>query len=221
MSKSLGDQRQLDRRFLHEELYRDLGPIRKKLVAICGCGALGGWAAIHLAKMGLQKLVLIDDDLVEEHNLGTQPFRLQDLGGHKALILANDLYRLTGTCRATPVTKRLTPQNAERLLKGAAVVLDTFDNHESRRAVQEACLKLGIPCLHAGMSGEGTGDLQWEPGYVVPPDVELPDPCAYPLGLVLVNLTAALAAELVVRFLLHGEKKNYLVLRDRLRIVER
>jgi len=213
--------RRLDRRFIHEELYRDLGPIRDRKVVICGCGALGGHAAVHLARMGMRNLVLIDDDEVREHNLGTQPFRFQDLGGKKALILANDLYRLTGTCKATPVTKRLTSQNAERLLKGAAVVLDTFDNHESRKAVQEACLELGIPCLHAGMSGEGTGELHWEPGYVVPPDVELPDPCAYPLGLSLVNLTAALAAELLVRFLLHGERKNYLVLRDRLRIVEK
>jgi len=213
--------RRIDRRFIHEELYRDLRPICDKRVVVCGCGALGGWAAVHLAKMGLRNLALIDDDEVREHNLGTQPFRLQDIGGKKAPILANDLYRLTGTCKAVPITKRLTPQNAERLLKGAAVVLDTFDNHESRSAVQEACLELEIPCLHAGMSGEGTGDLHWEPGYVVPPDVELPDPCAYPLGLALVNLTGAVAAELIVRFLLRGEKKNYLVLRDKLRIVEK
>jgi len=214
-------KRRIDQRFIHEELYRDLGPVRDKRVVVCGCGALGGRAAVHLAKMGLRDLVLIDDDVVEEHNLGTQPFRLQDVGGKKALILANDLYRLTGTCKAVPITRRLTSQNAERLLKGAAVVLDTFDDHGSRKAVQEACLKLKIPCLHAGMSGEGTGDLHWEPGYVVPPDVELPDPCAYPLGLALVNLTAAVAAELIVRFLLQGEKRNYLVLRDRLRVVEK
>ena len=176
---------------------------------------------MHLAKMGLRNLVLIDDSEVEEHNLGTQPYRLQDVGGKKALILANDLYRLTGTCLAEPVTQRLTLENAEKLLRGAAVVLDAFDNHASRRAVQSACLKLNIPCLHAGMSGEGTGDLHWEPGYEVPPDVELPDPCAYPLGLALVNLTSALAAELVVRFLLCGEKRNYLVLRDELKIVEK
>jgi len=219
---SWGEQgRRLDRRFIHEELYRDLGPIRDRKVVICGCGALGGHAAVHLARMGMRNLVLIDDDEVREHNLGTQPFRLQDVGGKKALILANDLYRLTGTCKATPVSRRLTSKNAGKLLKGAAVVLDTFDNHASRKAVQETCLELEIPCLHAGMSGEGTGELHWEPGYVVPPDVELPDPCAYPLGLALVNLTAALAAELMVRFLLSGEKKNYLVLRDRLRIVEK
>ena len=217
----MSEQRRIDRRFIHEELYRDLGPVRDKKVVICGCGALGGWAAVHLAKMGLRNLVLIDDSEVEEHNLGTQPYRLQDVGGRKALILANDLYRLAGTCRAEPVTQRLTPQNAEKLLRGADAVLDAFDNHASRKAVQQACLKLNLPCLHAGMSGEGTGDLHWEPGYEVPSDVELEDPCAYPLGLALVNLTSALAAELVVRFLLQGEKRNYLVLRDELKIVEK
>lgn len=210
---------QIDRRFIHEELLRDLSPIADKNITICGCGAIGGNAAIYLAKMGLRNLTLIDDSVVDEWNLGTQPYRMQDLGAKKAVVLANDLYRITETCKAVPITKRLTEQNARKLLQNADVVLDSFDNHESRVAVQKACLELKKPCLHAGMSGEGTGDLHWEAGYEAPRDVPLEDPCAYPLGLALVNLTSALAAELIVRFLLTGEKRNYLVLRDALKIV--
>jgi len=211
--------RQINRRFIHEELFRDLTPIVDKKVVICGCGALGGNTAVHLAKMGLRNLVLIDDSTVEEWNLGTQPFRVQDLGAKKATVLANDLYRIAETCKAVPMTKRLTEKNACRLLGNAAVILDSFDNHDSRAVVQKICLELKLPCLHAGMSSEGTGDLHWETGYEVPKDVPLEDPCAYPLGLALVNLASALAAELIVRFLLTGEKRNYLVLRDALRIV--
>jgi len=211
--------RPLDRRFIHEELYRDLGPIADRAIAICGCGAIGGNAAIYLAKMGMRNLILIDDSSVEEHNLGTQPFRIQDLKAKKAVVLANDLYRITETCKAAPKTLRLTERNARRILREGSVVLDSFDNYKSRLAVQNAAIALGLPCLHAGMSGEGTGDLHWEEGYEVPRDVPLEDPCAYPLGLVLVNLTSALAAELVVRFLLTGEKQNYLVLRDTLKII--
>ncbi len=209
----------IHRRFIHERLYHDLSPIADKRVTICGCGAIGGNAAVALAKMGMQNLTLIDDDVVKEWNLSTQPFRVQDLGAKKAFVLANELYRIAETCQAVPITKRLTEKNARRLLEGSAVVLDALDNQKSRAVVQAKCLELGLPCLHAGMSGEGTGDLHWEVGYEVPQDVPLDDPCAYPLGLVLVNLTSALAAELIVRFLLNGEKRNYLVLRDALKIV--
>lgn len=211
--------RQINRRFIHEELLRDLSPVADKKIAICGCGAIGGNAAIYLAKMGLRNLVLIDGSAVEEWNLGTQPYHVQDLGAKKAIVLANDLYRITETCKAVPITKRLTEKNARRFLGDADVVLDSFDNYESRVTVQKTCLELKKPCLHAGMSGEGTGDLHWEAGYEVPQDVPLEDPCAYPLGLALVNLTSALAAELIVRFLLTSEKQNYLVLRDALKIV--
>jgi hypothetical protein len=210
--------RRINRRFIHEELYRDLSPIADKKIVICGCGAIGGNTAVHLAKMGLSNLTLIDDSVVKEWNLGTQPYRIQDLGAKKAIVLANDLYRITESCKAVPITKRLTEKNAPQLLGNADVVLDSFDNHKSRAAVQRTCLELKLSCLHAGMSGEGTGDLHWEEGYEVPQDVPLEDPCAYPLGLVLVNLTSALATELIVRFLLTGKKENYLVLRDALKI---
>lgn len=211
--------RRINRRFIHEELYRDLSSVEGAKIVICGCGAIGGNAAVYLAKMGLRNLILIDESVVEEWNLGTQPYRVQDLGAKKAIVLANDLYRIAETCKAVPMTKRLTEKNARRLLGDAAVVLDSFDNHESRAIVQQVCLELSLPCLHAGMSGEGTGDLHWETGYEVPQDMPREDPCAYPLGLALVNLTSALAAELIVRFLLTGEKQNYLVLRDALAII--
>ena len=210
---------QISRRFIHEELFRNLSPVADKKIAICGCGAIGGNAAVFLAKMGLKNITLIDDSAVEEWNLGTQPYHVQDLGAKKAIVLANDLYRIAETCKAVPVTKRLTEKNASKLLKDAAVALDSFDNHASRAIVQKTCVELRVPCLHAGMSSEGTGDLHWEEGYEVPQDTLLEDPCAYPLGLALVNLTSALAAELIVRFLLTGEKRNYLVLRDALKIV--
>ena len=209
----------MDRRFIHEDLVRNLIGIREKKITICGCGALGGWAAHHLARMGFRTLVLIDDGLVEAHNPGTQPYQEQDVGAHKAHILAGDPVRVS-RCQAEPMLRRLDQTNATKMLRASTIVLDVFDNHDSRECVRAACEALKLPCVHAGMSGEGTGLVQWNEGYRTPMDTNLPDPCAYPLGLALVQLTAMVAAEAVVRFLLSGEQIAKLILRDRLEIID-
>src|SRR5688572_22041346 len=83
--------------FLHEVRYRDLRPAAERQITICGAGALGANLAETLAGMGLRRLRVIDRDRVEAHNLSTQPWVQQDIGGHKARVLANALYRAVGT----------------------------------------------------------------------------------------------------------------------------
>jgi molybdopterin-synthase adenylyltransferase len=82
--------------FLHEMLYRDLGPTADRAVTICGAGALGANLAETLARMGLRRLTVIDRDRVEAHNLSTQPWTQQDVGASKARTLALLLYRAVG-----------------------------------------------------------------------------------------------------------------------------
>ena len=52
-------------------------------IAIIGCGAIGSFTAISLAKMGLKEFNLFDDDKVEQHNLPNQFFTLNDIGKSK------------------------------------------------------------------------------------------------------------------------------------------
>jgi len=66
------------------------------LVNIIGCGALGSWVAVQLAKLGVANMVLWDDDIVEEHNLPNQMFHLSHLGKNKAVALAELIESMTG-----------------------------------------------------------------------------------------------------------------------------
>src|SRR5262245_66252520 len=101
--------------FLHEQIYRDLGPVGERQVAICGAGAVGANLAETLARMGLRQLRVIDRDRVDAHNLSTQPWVQQDIGAPKARTLAAALYRAVGA-RVEPQQIELTPENAGRLL---------------------------------------------------------------------------------------------------------
>src|SRR2546423_1868065 len=142
--------------FYHERLHRTpelMARVRELPVTICGAGALGANIAESLARSGFRRLVVIDRDRVEERNLSTQPYHRSDVGAAKAKILANSLYRAVGTVVEARV-ETLTPANAAKLLRGSALLVDTFDNSASRRAVKEWSEQANVPCLHAGLAND-------------------------------------------------------------------
>jgi len=72
-------------------------------VTMIGCGAVGSFTALALAKMGVGALTLYDPDTVEEHNLPVQFFANMDLGKPKVTALATQLASMTeARVRAIP-----------------------------------------------------------------------------------------------------------------------
>ena len=55
-----------------------------KKVTIIGAGATGSWLALQLAKMGIENLLVYDEDTIEQHNLPNQMFPITLLGRNKA-----------------------------------------------------------------------------------------------------------------------------------------
>ena len=69
-------------------------PDKSKPVNIIGCGSIGSYAALTLAKMGVQSFHLFDGDTVGEENIGCQNFGWEHLGKLKVealrdILLAN------------------------------------------------------------------------------------------------------------------------------------
>src|SRR4051812_34745547 len=113
--------------FHHEELYRTPELMRQAAnatITVCGAGALGANVVETLARSGIGRVRVVDRDRVEERNLSTQPYGRTDVGGLKAKVLANALYRAVGaTIEARAET--LTEDNAAKLLAGSELVIDT------------------------------------------------------------------------------------------------
>jgi molybdopterin/thiamine biosynthesis adenylyltransferase len=204
--------------FLHEALYRGadaLERLGRSRVTVCGAGAVGSHLVDNLARQGVRHLTVIDSDRVEAHNVGTQTYAQGDAGAFKADVLQAEVFRAVGV-EIAAVRKHLTAQNVSRLLAGADLVVDGFDNHESRLAVTEHCRAAGLPCLHVGLHAE-YAEVMWNEGYRVPRETAGPgaNACEYPLARNLVQFAVALASEAVLRFLLEGEHCDYsFTLRD-------
>jgi len=182
--------------------------LREFPVTVCGAGALGANVTESLARTGCGRLRVIDRDRVEERNLSTQPYYRTDIGAFKAKTLANALYRAIGASVEARVDE-LTGGNAAKLLAGSALVIDTFDNSSSRQAVKDACVAGGLPCLHAGLTGD-YAEVIWNPAYRVPSAAN-DDVCDYPLARNLVTLAVAVTCEVAVAFAAAGEQRSYTI----------
>jgi adenylyltransferase/sulfurtransferase len=142
-------------RYARHIVLREVGGVgQKKLkaarVAVIGAGGIGSAVIPALAGAGIGQLTIIDDDVIELANLHRQPlFRERDSGHPKAELAGQFVQRLNRFVEARPVQTRVDPENAQQLLAGHDLVIDGSDNFATRLAVNDACVKLGIPLLSA------------------------------------------------------------------------
>ena len=149
-------------------------------IAIVGVGGLGAPAAVALAAAGLDRLTLVDPDVVESSNLPRQPlFGDRDLGRPKVEAASERLCRERPGLRIESVVARVDPASAVALLSGHAAILDGTDGLESKVLLNEVAVETGIPLVHAGAVG-----LEGQLFSILPGSsaclrclfVELPDP---------------------------------------------
>jgi adenylyltransferase/sulfurtransferase len=136
-------------------------------VAIVGCGALGGAAALALVRAGIGRVRIIDRDVPERSNLPRQPlFDEADVaaGLPKAVAAARHLARINSAARIDPVVADVTAANAAQLLAGHDVIVDGTDNFEARFLVNEVCCRERIPWVHGGAIGAEGRVLAVVPG---------------------------------------------------------
>src|SRR3954471_18260574 len=155
-------------KYHHESIYRGaetLAKLRAARIVVCGAGAVGSNLVDNLARQGAENLCVIDRDRVEEHNVSTQVWGIEDVGAFKAEALRNLVFRATGA-EIEAVPKELKEGNARKLLSGADLVVDGFDNSASRRLVTEHCAGAGLPCLHVGLNAD-YAEVIWNESYRV------------------------------------------------------
>ena len=69
-------------------------------IVIFGCGSIGSYAALALAKAGFNNLTLLDHDTVDFENIGPQFFELSQIEDLKTEALADNIEKFSGTiCR--------------------------------------------------------------------------------------------------------------------------
>jgi len=141
-------------RYSRQEILKEIGKKRqgmleKASVAIIGIGAIGSVTASLLARAGIGKIVLIDRDIVEEHNVQRQMlFTEEDRVKPKAAQAMAYLQKVNKTIHIEADTREL---NAETIhtLKNYDLMLDCTDNMETRFLINDFCTKYRKQWIHA------------------------------------------------------------------------
>lgn len=134
----------------HSHLTRqlDIIPIETlgQQVTIIGCGAIGSFLGLQLAKMGLTMVQYFDHDEVSIENMSNQFFRRKDIGKNKAHALADMVYEFTDPGNAAHVSPtfhpiKYEPQHATKL---TGIVVVAVDSMAARQMIYESIKAKGF-----------------------------------------------------------------------------
>ena len=123
-------------------------------VAVIGCGALGGHIIESLARLGVGKIVAVDPDIFEEHNLNRQSLSSIDfLGWSKVALAATRVADINPAITLIPVKAAFTAKNGKELLQNVDLAADALDSVTSRLELAEICAERNIPLVHGAIAG--------------------------------------------------------------------
>ncbi len=105
----------------------DQSRLRTANILIAGCGSVGGAAVEPLVRMGAESLTLAEPDGYDLHNINRQSVRLQDIGRNKAEVFQEHIRDINPYASIVVEPHGITPQNVERVVQQAAVILDAVD----------------------------------------------------------------------------------------------
>lgn len=175
------------------------------IIALVGCGALGGLQAELLTRMGVGELRIADFDVVSLMNLHRQIlYTEQDVATQKPKIeAAVDHLRLVNSAvHLVARSEKITAENIDVYLSGATAVLDATDNIETRFLINDWCVAHQIPWIYTGVSGTAGLILPIVPGgpclRCLYPDPPAPEDIAHPNKGGVLSTTVAMAVSLQV-----------------------
>ena len=118
---------------------------------ILGCGAIGSSASTQLARMGADKFILYDNDIVESANVGVSQYTLYDIGHAKVHSLETKLKDINDLAEIVCEDGLF----KELLYKGnnQDIVIIGFDNMKSRLEAVSECSKYKLKLLIDGRMG--------------------------------------------------------------------
>ena len=126
--------------------------INNSRILVVGAGGLGSPVLLYLAAAGVGEIGVIDDDLVDLSNLQRQIIHAEsDVGSSKVESAKAQILSINSTIKVTTWDTRLSPDNAQEILKDWDVVVDGTDNIPTRYLVDDICKTNRIPWIYGSI----------------------------------------------------------------------
>jgi molybdopterin/thiamine biosynthesis adenylyltransferase len=134
-----------------KKIYKDFeNKISKNKIIIIGAGGLGCVVADLLARMNIN-FTIVDDDIVDDTNLERQIlFNKNDLLKKKVSVVKEKLKEFS---KIDIISERLNEKNIKKIINKPDLVIDCTDNFETRKIINEYCVKNNIAWIYSGAVG--------------------------------------------------------------------
>lgn len=128
--------------------------MQEKEAIIVGCGSVGSLVALQLAKSGVGKFLLIDNDVVEYHNLCRHQCGISDVGKYKTIALKERILNINPSadvkienCTLEIVRKEVFDQHCNH---GKTILIGCTDNRAADVYANGIAVMYHIPFVSIG-----------------------------------------------------------------------
>lgn len=130
--------------------------IKNKTVLIIGIGGVGGYALESIVRMGVNNIIIVDNDVVDITNLNRQLISLNSNIGRKKIEVAKErILDINNDCNVITIDKFITEENILDLFKyNIDYVIDACDTVSTKISLIKECLDRNIKII----SCMGTGN---------------------------------------------------------------
>lgn len=134
--------------------------VKNAKVMVVGCGALGNEVLKNLVLFGVEHIVIVDFDVIEESNLCRSIlFRKSDAEHHyfKTDVAAKRLQKINPAVRIHTIHGDISYHVGLGLFREMDVIISCLDNQYARYTLCRSTFRMGVPWVDGGIDGlEGT-----------------------------------------------------------------
>lgn len=128
--------------------------LHNKCAFILGCGSVGSLVALELARTGIGKFVLVDNDILEYHNLCRHQCSISEVGEYKVDALKRRILEINPSAEVEPIVSTVEmldrPVFDTFCLKEQTVLIGCADNRSADVYANSISVMYGIPFLSIG-----------------------------------------------------------------------
>ena len=112
----------------------ETGVMLNKSAIIAGCGSVGSLVAMELARSGVGSFMLVDNDILEYHNICRHQCGVKDVGRYKADALEEKILNINPNARIVKqntILERVKKEDFDSFCTKDTVIIGCGDNRES------------------------------------------------------------------------------------------
>jgi molybdopterin/thiamine biosynthesis adenylyltransferase len=128
--------------------------MKEKCAFILGCGSVGSLVALELARAGVGRFVLIDNDVLEYHNLCRHQCSIADVGEYKVYSVARRIREINPEAEVECVNRMVEEAGRNTfdacLRPGGAIFIGCADNRTADVYANSVAIAYGVPFVSIG-----------------------------------------------------------------------